>query len=117
MAALIFVQPVVGLAAGHFALAEPVGALALAGAGVILVGVMLEAVRGGDAGENARLAREVLGGRKGPRRDVVLLNAAAALLVAERVANLREGVARAGEAIDRGQAAALLQRVGEALRA
>ena len=47
MAALIFVQPVVGLAAGHFALAEPVGALALAGAGVILVGVMLEAARGG----------------------------------------------------------------------
>lgn len=48
MAALIFVQPVVGLAAGRLALGEPVGALALAGAAVILVGVMLEAVRGGD---------------------------------------------------------------------
>jgi drug/metabolite transporter (DMT)-like permease len=46
MAAFIFVQPVVGLAAGHFALGEPVGALALAGAAVILVGVMLEAARG-----------------------------------------------------------------------
>ncbi|MGH9884728.1 MAG: DMT family transporter [bacterium] len=48
MAALIFVQPVVGLLAGRLGLGEPVGALALAGAGVILVGVMLEAVRGGD---------------------------------------------------------------------
>ncbi len=46
MAALIFFQPVVGLAAGFFALGEPVGALALAGAGVILIGVTLEAVRG-----------------------------------------------------------------------
>ncbi len=47
MAAFIFVQPVVGLAAGHFALGEPVGALALVGAAVILIGVTLEAVRGG----------------------------------------------------------------------
>ncbi|MEX2204626.1 MAG: DMT family transporter [Myxococcota bacterium] len=47
MAAFIFVQPVVGLAAGHLALGEPVGALALAGAAVILLGVTLEAVRGG----------------------------------------------------------------------
>ena len=77
----------------------------------------LDAVRGGDAGENARLAREVLEGRAGPRRDVVLLNAAAALLVAGRAASLREGVALAGEALDRGRAAALLQRVGEVLRA
>ena len=77
----------------------------------------LEAVRGGDAGENAHLAREVLGGQAGPRRDVVLLNAAAALLVAGRVQSLREGVALGGEAIDRGHAIALLQRVGEALRA
>jgi drug/metabolite transporter (DMT)-like permease len=47
MAALIFFQPVVGLAAGYFALGEPIGALALAGAAVILIGVTLEAVRGG----------------------------------------------------------------------
>jgi drug/metabolite transporter (DMT)-like permease len=47
MAAFIFVQPVVGLAAGHLALGEPVGALALAGAAVILAGVTLEAARGG----------------------------------------------------------------------
>ncbi len=47
MAAFIFVQPVVGLAAGHLALGEPVGALALVGAAVILAGVTLEAARGG----------------------------------------------------------------------
>jgi drug/metabolite transporter (DMT)-like permease len=43
----IFAQPVVGLAAGRLALGEPVGTLALVGAGVILAGVTLEAVRGG----------------------------------------------------------------------
>jgi anthranilate phosphoribosyltransferase len=75
------------------------------------------AVRGGDAGENARLARGVLEGQAGPCRDVVLLNTAAALLVAGRAQSLREGVVLGGEAIDRGRAAALLQRVGEALRA
>jgi drug/metabolite transporter (DMT)-like permease len=47
MAAFIFVQPVVGLAAGYFVLGEPVGALALVGTAVILSGVMLEAARGG----------------------------------------------------------------------
>jgi drug/metabolite transporter (DMT)-like permease len=47
MAAFIFAQPVVGLAAGRLALGEPVGTLALVGAGVILAGVTLEAVRGG----------------------------------------------------------------------
>ena len=76
-----------------------------------------EAVRGGDAGENARLARAVLEGQAGPCRDVVLLNAAAALLVAGRAESLRDGVGLAGEAIDRGRAAELLERVGEALRA
>ena len=47
MALLIFVQPVVGLAAGRFALGEPVGALALGGAAVILLAVALDALRGG----------------------------------------------------------------------
>jgi drug/metabolite transporter (DMT)-like permease len=47
MALLVFVQPVVGLAAGRFALGEPVGALALAGAAVILVAVAVDTLRGG----------------------------------------------------------------------
>jgi anthranilate phosphoribosyltransferase len=76
----------------------------------------LEAVRGGDAAENARLARGVLRGEGGPRRDVVLLNAGAALVVAGRAADLREGARLAAESIDRGQALGLLERVKEVLR-
>ena len=73
------------------------------------------ALRGGDAGENARMAEAVLGGEKGPRRDVVLLNAAAALRVAGQVTTLRAGASCAAEAIDGGRASALLGRVKEAL--
>jgi anthranilate phosphoribosyltransferase len=75
----------------------------------------LEALRGGDPRANAAIAREVLQGGTGPRRDVVLLNAAAALLVAGRVEDLREGVRMAAAAIDQGKAIALLERVREAL--
>ena len=74
-----------------------------------------EAVRGGDAALNARLAREVLAGAKGPCRDVVVLNAAAALLVAGRTEALREGALLAAEAVDSGRAATLLERVQRVL--
>ena len=74
------------------------------------------AVGGGDAEANARIAQDVLAGERGPRRDVVLLNAAAALLVAGRAASLREGVEQAGEAVDGGRAARLLARVREIAR-
>jgi anthranilate phosphoribosyltransferase len=73
-------------------------------------------LRGGDPRASAAIAREVLGGARGPCRDVVLLNAAAALLVAGRAADLREGVRQAAEAIDAGRASALLDRVGEISR-
>ena len=63
---------------------------------------------GGDAQENAAHIRAVLGGNKGPFRDIVLLNAAAALLVAGKAASLREGVALAGESIDSGKAVGVL---------
>src|SRR5207248_3872578 len=52
----------------------------------------LEALAGGSAEENAEVIRGVLAGEPGPRREVVLLNAAAALLVADAVASLLEGV-------------------------
>jgi anthranilate phosphoribosyltransferase len=77
----------------------------------------VEAVRGGDARENARLAAEVLEGRPGPRRDVVLLNAAAALVVAGRAEDLRAGAAQAKGAIDDGRARRLLNSIKEALQA
>jgi anthranilate phosphoribosyltransferase len=75
----------------------------------------LDSVRGGDPQANAAIAREVLSGAPGPRRDVVLLNAAAALVVAGRSRSLREGALLAAAAIDDGRARRLLDRVREAL--
>jgi anthranilate phosphoribosyltransferase len=69
-----------------------------------------EAVRGGGAAENAAIATELLAGATGPRRDIVLLNAAAALRVAGLASDWREGLAQAAEAIDRGRAADTLER-------
>lgn len=63
---------------------------------------------GGDPAFNAQAIRDLLAGRSGPYRDIVLLNAAAALLVAERVETLREGVDLASRAIDEGRAQATL---------
>jgi anthranilate phosphoribosyltransferase len=62
------------------------------------------ALAGGDAAFNADLVRDVLGGGRGPARDVVLLNAGAALFVAGRVAHLADGLAAAAAAIDSGAA-------------
>jgi anthranilate phosphoribosyltransferase len=67
-------------------------------------------LRGGDVATNAAIAREILGGAPGPRRDVVLLNAAAALDVAGRVDGLGAGIAMAAGAIDEGRASAVLDR-------
>jgi anthranilate synthase/phosphoribosyltransferase len=80
-----------------------------------LASAPLEALRGGDPQANAAIARDVLAGAPGPKRDVVLLNAAAALLVAGRAGSLREGVRLAAAAIDDGRARALVDRVREAL--
>ena len=70
----------------------------------------VEAMRGGGPEENARLAREVLGGAKGPRRDVVLLNAAAALRAAGLAEEWKDGLGLAAEAIDSGRAGEVLLR-------
>lgn len=67
------------------------------------------ALAGGSPAENAALVEAVLRGGDGVRRDVVLLNAAAALVVAGRAATLEAGIALAAEAIDDGRAAALLE--------
>ena len=61
---------------------------------------------GGDAATNAALARRVLGGEPGPRRDVVLLNAAAALAAAGVTDDLADGLARAAASVDEGRAEA-----------
>ena len=71
----------------------------------------MEALRGGDAKENAAIVRGVLSGEQGPRRDIVLLNAAFALVAAGKTASLEEGVALAAAAIDSGRALAQLERL------
>lgn len=74
-------------------------------------------LKGGDAATNAGIARKILAGERGPKRDAVVLNAAAALVVARRSADLREGIQQAAAAIDDGRAARLLDRLREASRA
>jgi anthranilate phosphoribosyltransferase len=69
-----------------------------------------ESMRGGGPEENARIAREVLQGAKGPRRDVVLLNAAAALRAAGLAGTWKDGLGIAAGAIDSGRAGEVLQR-------
>jgi len=71
----------------------------------------LAQLKGGDAKVNAAAIREVLGGEPGPFRDIVLLNAAAALIVGGKAASLPEGVERAGRAIDTGAAAQALDKL------
>jgi anthranilate phosphoribosyltransferase len=72
-----------------------------------------EAIRGGHAKENAAIVRGVLDGEPGPKRDVVLLNAGAALAVADRAGDVAEGIRQAGEAIDSGRARESLTRLVE----
>ena len=67
-------------------------------------------LRGGQPARNAEIARSVLAGERGPRRDIVLLNASAALRAAGLAADWREGIGLAAEAIDEGRAGDLLER-------
>jgi anthranilate phosphoribosyltransferase len=66
------------------------------------------ALRGGDTAENAAIARAILAGERGPRRDAVLINASAALCVAGAASSPRDGADRARHAIDSGAARAKL---------
>jgi anthranilate phosphoribosyltransferase len=77
----------------------------------------LSDLQGGDPAHNAQAIRDLLDGRRGAYRDVVLLNAAAALLVIERAETLREGVALAAAAIDDGRAKAALDSLAAASHA
>jgi anthranilate phosphoribosyltransferase len=71
----------------------------------------LSEVAGGEPAENAAASRAVLEGERGPRRDLVLLNAGAAIYVGGRAGSLAEGVERATEAVDGGAARELLERL------
>jgi anthranilate phosphoribosyltransferase len=69
----------------------------------------VEELIGGDAEENAAILTEILDGVKGPKRDIVLLNAAAALVAAGIAGDLKEGVERGAEAVDSGHARSVLE--------
>jgi anthranilate phosphoribosyltransferase len=68
-----------------------------------------EDLSGGDAAANAGVARAILAGETGPGRDIVLLNAAAALVVADKAGDLADGLTAAAASIDDGRAAAVLE--------
>jgi anthranilate phosphoribosyltransferase len=70
----------------------------------------IEDLQGGGAADNADIARRVLGAEPGPQRDIVLLNAAAALCVASDSDDIGDGMERAAVSIDSGEAAAVLER-------
>ncbi len=76
----------------------------------------LAAIKGGDAAYNAAALRALLAGEKGAYRDTILLNAAAALIVAGSTISLHDGVAMAADAIDSGRAAKVLAALIEASR-
>ena len=73
--------------------------------------VKSEALRGGEAKENAQALVDVLKGKQGAFRDVAVLNAAAALVVAARAKDIKQALALAQTSIDSGEAASRLQRL------
>ena len=75
------------------------------------------ALKGGDAGANAAIIRAVLAGERGPRRDVVLLNAGIGLFIAGRVDSIADGLAVAAKSIDSGAAQARLEQMVNSSRA
>jgi len=65
---------------------------------------------GGDPAENAEIARAILKGEKGPKRDAVLMNAGASLYIGGKAATMQEGINLAAELIDSGKAYAVLEK-------
>jgi len=73
-------------------------------------------MQGGDPAQNADITRRILSGEKGPRRNVVALNAAAALVAADKAAGMQAGIKQAEAAIDTGAAADKLAQLIEYTR-
>lgn len=71
----------------------------------------LDDIRGGDAKQNAQIILDLLSGLKGPKRDIVLLNAGAGLFVGGKSKTVEEGIARANNVLDSGKAKAILERL------
>jgi anthranilate phosphoribosyltransferase len=77
----------------------------------VLVKATPDALKGGDAATNAKIVRAVLSGEQGRARDVVLLNAGAALFVGGLAPTVQDGIARAATAIDSGAALTVLEEL------
>ena len=73
----------------------------------------IEAIAGGDPEHNASIVRSVLNGKKGPRRDVLLINAGAGIFAAGLAPDIARGVSMAAESIDGGKARAALESLVE----
>ena len=73
----------------------------------------LSDLQGGDVAENVQIIKDILDGQPGPKRDVVLMNAAAALVAAGHASDLREGVLLAAQSIDSGRARQKLLALAE----
>lgn len=101
------VVEVLGDGAGGFGLA----AFEILPAAIGISPASLDDIRGADADHNGSVIRKVLAGDAGPVRDIVVLNAAAALVVAERASNLEEGLLIAATSIDSGAASATLDKL------
>jgi anthranilate phosphoribosyltransferase len=71
----------------------------------------IEDLAGGDAAENAAIIQDILTGRRGQRRDIAVLNAAAALLACGQAASKQKAIRRAAESIDSGRAAKVLRKL------
>ncbi|MCA9404051.1 MAG: anthranilate phosphoribosyltransferase [Candidatus Omnitrophica bacterium] len=72
-----------------------------------------EELKGGDLDENLRIFRAILDGEQGPRRDIVLLNAAYALYISEKVTSIEDGLRLAAASVDDGKARAKLEALKE----
>jgi len=75
--------------------------------------VSLDELQGGEPTENAEMIRAILNGEKGPKRDIVLLNAAAGIIVGGKAKDLKNGLAKATESVDSGEALNILNQLAE----
>ena len=73
----------------------------------------LNDLQGGEPNENAEIIRSIMNGDKGAKRDIVLLNAAAGIVVGGKTQNLKEGLVKAAEAVDSGAALNVLNQLVE----
>ncbi len=73
----------------------------------------IDDLKGGSAEKNADISMKILSGEKGPKRDIVLLNAAAGIVVGGKAKNLKEGFIKASESVDSGSALNILRKLAE----